>query len=205
MSRKKPKSRVSGSAGEDADLWRRVARTVAPLDPQKRGSGVRILAADPALPEMPDASSPSPAKLRYHLPPVNPSGPRASSLPLPHLSHGRAPGLDFRTHKRMSRGKLPVDRRIDLHGMSREQARMALTGFLLRARDHGCRCVLVITGKGVQGRGVLRAEVPVWLNAPDLRPFVLGFDHARPNDGGEGALYVLLRRNRDRSGGSTGK
>lgn len=93
---------------------------------------------------------------------------------------------------------MPIDARIDLHGMTRASAQDALYGFLDRAHGRGHRCVLVITGKGTGGGGVLRRELPLWLNESRLRPLVLSIQPAQPRHGGGGAFYVLLRRQRDR-------
>ncbi len=94
---------------------------------------------------------------------------------------------------------MAIEGRLDLHGMTRERAHHALTAFLHRAHDRGARCVLVVTGKGMgrDGGGVLRRDVPHWLNQTGLRRMVLGIAHAQPRDGGEGALYVLLKRRRE--------
>jgi len=94
---------------------------------------------------------------------------------------------------------MTIEGRLDLHGMTRERAHHALKAFLFRAHDRGARCVLVVTGKGTgrDGGGVLRRDVPHWLNQAGLRHFVLGIAHAQPRDGGEGALYVLLKRRRE--------
>nr|WP_281354695.1 Smr/MutS family protein [Roseospira navarrensis] len=83
--------------------------------------------------------------------------------------------------------------------MTRERAHHALTAFLHRAHDRGARCVLVVTGKGSgrEGGGVLRRDVPHWLGLPDVRRIVLSVTQAQIRDGGEGALYVLLRRRRE--------
>lgn len=88
---------------------------------------------------------------------------------------------------------------LDLHGLSQEEAHQALARFLARAAQAGRRCVLVVTGKGVKagGEGILRASVPRWLNAPELRAQVLAFTYAAPKDGGTGALYILLKRRRE--------
>jgi len=91
---------------------------------------------------------------------------------------------------------MEIDGRLDLHGMTQEAAHAALNGFVLRAYDSGRRCLLVITGKGRLGSGVLRAEVPRWLNQTPLRERVLGFSYAKARHGGEGALYVLVKRRR---------
>lgn len=87
--------------------------------------------------------------------------------------------------------------------MTRERAHHALIAFLHRMHERGARCVIVVTGKGSgrEGGGVLRRDVPHWLNAAGLRRIVLSFDYAQIRDGGEGALYVLLRRRRDHGGG----
>ena len=84
--------------------------------------------------------------------------------------------------------------RLDLHGLDQVQARRALGGFLSRAFDAHERAVLVITGKGVQGDGVLRRRLPQWLAEPELRPMVAGLSPADPHHGGEGAVYVALKR-----------
>ncbi len=113
---------------------------------------------------------------------------------------------DKRTVERLRRGKMPIDGRIDLHGLRQHEAYDALQGFILHSYTQGKRCVLVITGKGVQRSGnaplydqkigVLRQKTPEWLGDAPLRSLVLQVCVARPQHGGEGALYVLLRRNR---------
>ncbi len=118
---------------------------------------------------------------------------------VPSLAHGSAPGLDKRTQLRLRRGKVTLEARLDLHGMTPAAAHDALLYFLDRARARGLKTVLVVTGKGLRadGRiGVLRQAVPRWLNEPPMRPLVHAFDHAAPGDGGEGALYIVMRRRR---------
>ena len=83
---------------------------------------------------------------------------------------------------------------IDLHGLTRTEAHRALNAFLEGAQEAGRRSVLVITGKGSRGEGVLRDSVPHWLNAEPNRRMIRAFSHAAPKDGGQGALYVLLKR-----------
>jgi len=115
------------------------------------------------------------------------------------LRHGDGTGIDRRTHDRFRRGRMAIEGRLDLHGMTRERAHAALNAFLYRAHERSARCVLVVTGKGTgrDGGGVLRREVPHWLNQAGLRTLVLGIAHAQPRDGGDGALYVLLKRRRE--------
>jgi len=93
---------------------------------------------------------------------------------------------------------MPVEATLDLHGHTQDRARGELADFLARAQGSGKRCVRVVTGKGdiSQGGGVLRAQVPRWLNNPENRARVLAFDYAQPQHGGLGALYVLLRKAR---------
>jgi DNA-nicking Smr family endonuclease len=110
--------------------------------------------------------------------------------------------MDRRQAERFKRGKMSIEGRLDLHGMTRAAAHGALRRFLLGAAAADKRCVLVITGKGrasPQG-GVLREEVPRWLNEPGLRDKVLSFDYSQQSDGGTGALYVLLKRRRPGKG-----
>lgn len=110
-----------------------------------------------------------------------------------------AAGLDQRTLVRLKRGLIPPGAEIDLHHATQDNAYRRLARFLAAAQGDGRRCVLVITGKGfgADGRiGVLKAEVPRWLNEPPNRERILAFCHATPPWGGEGALFVLLRRPR---------
>lgn len=138
------------------------------------------------------------------------------SVNLPRLDVGKTSGTDRRTADRLRRGKLDIDMRLDLHGLTLEVAHRRLLGFLNAARASGARCVLVITGKGSRsnvagsgasrsgdygsdgfgkmGVGRLKAAVPRWLNEPAFRPMVLSVTDAQPKDGGTGALYILLRK-----------
>ena len=102
---------------------------------------------------------------------------------------------------KLSRGRSEIDARLDLHGMTQVRAHHALLSFLQRAHHEGLTFVLVITGKGTAGglqaeRGVLRRQVPQWLSLPEFRSLVVGFERAHTGHGGEGALYVRIRRAR---------
>lgn len=116
--------------------------------------------------------------------------PKSSVTSLPELTAGAAVGVDLRTVQKLKRGKIEIAARLDLHGHTQDQAFGALERFLAASQSRGARSVLVITGKS----GVLRQQVPRWLNAPPNRARVLSFTSARPNDGGDGALYILLRK-----------
>ena len=116
--------------------------------------------------------------------------------PAPPPVQGRE--VDGRTAQRLARGKLPVEGTLDLHGMTQQEARAALTRFIKSSHSRGRRCVLVITGKGAQGKpGVLRTRVPEWLEEEPLGSLVLRTAQAKQQDGGLGAFYVLLRRRRE--------
>ena len=113
------------------------------------------------------------------------------------IRHGEKAGIDSNTKRRLFRGEVPINRRLDLHGFTAARAQTRLENFIQQAAYDGCRCVLVITGKGA---GVLQGHLPGWLKRPPLSPVVLALAEARPADGGAGAFYVLLRRRRRASG-----
>ena len=115
---------------------------------------------------------------------------------MPPLVADRFAGYDKANADRLRRGQHPVEGRLDLHGMTQAEAHRALASFIRGARVSGKRCVLVITGRGRLGGGVLRAAVPRWLAEPEFRPHLLAIATAQPRDGGTGALYVMLRRTR---------
>jgi DNA-nicking Smr family endonuclease len=117
---------------------------------------------------------------------------------LPPLALGQSVGVDRRTDDRLRRGQLVIDGRIDLHGLTQSAAHDALVRFLGDSQQAGRRCVLIITGKGAinQGGGILRNVTPRWLAEPGLRRMIVAIHQAQPRHGGEGALYVLLKRRR---------
>jgi DNA-nicking Smr family endonuclease len=95
------------------------------------------------------------------------------------------------------RGQHEIDARLDLHGHTQDTAHRELVEFLLRQAGQGARCVLVITGKGRLGVGILRSRLFDWIADPELRPFIAGYAEAHPRHGGAGATYVFLRPGRD--------
>ncbi len=103
-------------------------------------------------------------------------------------------GIEPNRRRRIARGREAIALRLDLHGFDQDRARARLMDVLARAQAEGGRAVLVITGKGVQGQGVLRRRVPEWLGEPHLRDVVAGFAVADRRHGGEGAIYVALKR-----------
>jgi DNA-nicking Smr family endonuclease len=102
--------------------------------------------------------------------------------------------IDRSLYQKLTRGKLPIEAVLDLHGMGQEKALDALRRFIPQHANRGCRMVLVITGKGERLQGVLRQSLPEWLNLSDLNQHVLKVAQAQPKDGGAGAYYILLRR-----------
>jgi DNA-nicking Smr family endonuclease len=108
--------------------------------------------------------------------------------------------LDRRFRQRLARGTQAIEARIDLHGMTQSEAHTRLLHFVRNARSGGATVALVITGKGARAadplaeRGVLYRQVPLWLKQPDFREHIVGFERAHATHGGEGALYVRLRR-----------
>lgn len=116
---------------------------------------------------------------------------------------GAYAGIDRNTSDRFRKGELAIDGVVDLHGMSREKAHHAVSGFIHAHYVRGSRCLLAITGKGIKKNsegevqpGILREMLPGWLAEPGLRPLVLACDVAKPKHGGTGAYYILLRRKR---------
>lgn len=110
---------------------------------------------------------------------------------------GRVPGLDANIVRRLRRGEFAIQDHIDLHGMTREEAKATVDAFLKKARGAGKRCVLLVHGRGIHSKDqmpILKDALKHWLATARFGRHVLAFATARPVDGGAGALYVLLRR-----------
>jgi DNA-nicking Smr family endonuclease len=169
---------------EDRALWANITRSIAPLRTKKSAP------PDPA---------PAPAAARK---PPAPVSHRASAPARGAASKGapRLEPLDRRLKQRLARGTESLDARIDLHGRTQSEAHAALVRFLRRAQREEAKFVLVITGKGGRAgdaggeRGVLKRQVPQWLRLPEFRAYVVGFEAAHIGHGGEGALYVRIRK-----------
>lgn len=181
-------SRRGDLSPEDRRIWARVAGSVTPSKPRK---APRVTPGT-ALADPPPAPLPkTPPKPRLAKPAPAPAAPVQS----PHRPRGLPEPLEPRRQRRLSRERDPIEARIDLHGFGRFQAQDALTAFLIGAQARGCRAVLVITGQGRRGgTGVIRASVHEWLQSPSLRGVVSGFAPAARRHGGDGALYVTIRR-----------
>jgi len=177
---------MSGSRGRrlsdgERVLWREITRGIQPLRPTASGEmeAGRVAEAPPAF----RTQTPAPAKLPSLKPKIE-SPPDLAPL-------GR------RAKQRVARGRDPIDGRLDLHGLTQAEAHDALLRFLHTAQTRGARLVMVITGKGRSGQGgVLKRQVPLWLVLPQFRAMVVGYDEAHQRHGGEGALYLRLRKSR---------
>ena len=185
---------------EEEHLWRSVTRQVAGVDHGR----VRRLSVDEkrlwlaatgqAVPARPTpVQSPAPAAAR---PAPQPSQPTPAPVRPAIRPPGPSEGIEPNRHRRIARERDPIEARIDLHGLDQDQARAALERFVGWAFSQHYRAVLVITGKGLRGDGVLRQRTPEWLLAGPLRSMVAGLARADRRHGGEGAFYVALKRRR---------
>ena len=168
---------------EERALWTGVTRSIAPL----RKSA--LAEADEPAPPIPKSKAAVRAAVV-----AQPIAPLKAAAPPPLAPLGR------KMKQRIARGRRAIDGRLDLHGLTQAEAHDALLRFLHGGQARGAKVVLVITGKGgsdaYEGRGVLKRMVPLWLRLPEFRGLVVGFENAAIGHGGEGALYVSLRRAR---------
>ncbi len=175
------------------------ARRSEPLAPPPAGERMADLLAGRAPSPPADPAARPPKRKKPFLMPSRPAA--GGDGAAPPLTEASWAGVDRRTADRLRRGKLPVDVTLDLHGHGRVEAMTALFGAIEAAAACGQRKLLVITGKGTfappgADRGMLKKQLPRWLNDPRVRDRVLAFSQARPEHGGAGAFYVLLRRKR---------
>lgn len=179
----------------DAALWAAYARQVEKLE-HDQADIIRQPKARPGS----SAKNKSP-----ETPPA--SKEKTESRHIQQKDNESLPQLDRRTEQRLRQGKMPIDYTLDLHGMTQDQAHRALKAAIEQSYAAGHRTLLVITGKGAprglpfdfdaapgSSKGVLKQKVPVWLGSPPLKSMILRFVTARPDHGGEGALYVYLRK-----------
>ena len=163
---------------EERVLWTTVTKSIAPR--RDRGTSEEAAATEYIVPHI-EAPSAKPRSVE----------PEGNARPPPLAPLGR------RMRARVARGTEAIDGRLDLHGLIQSEAHAALLRFLQTARARDARLVLVITGKGGRGegeRGVLKRQVPQWLSMPEFRTLIVGFEEAHVAHGGEGALYVRVRR-----------
>ncbi len=221
MSSTRGRRRSRALTEDERRLWEKVAESITPLEPPRRPALPEEPAPDPVQPVVPPppvVAAPMPKREPQIVRPVGPSPSKralAAWARMIHVKHapalsGLSPAvpappslapIDDRTKRRLVRGSMVIDDRLDLHGLTQDAAHATLRHFLVGARARGARIVLVITGKGKTGlagevhdRGVLRRAVPHWLADPNLRGIVVGFEEAHLAHGGAGAIYVRLRR-----------
>jgi DNA-nicking Smr family endonuclease len=165
----------------DRALWASYASQIAPL----RGRTAEKAPEVPAAATMPPVPQLRPAVA------APPGATRKAASP---LTVGDQPGgIDKATWRRFRTGKLVAARRLDLHGMTAQRAFHALVPFLRSAHADQVRCVEVVTGRGSgQDGGVIRRELPHWLNLPEIRPLILGAAH--PHALNPGSVRLILRR-----------
>ena len=186
-------ARTRRLTGTDEAEWARFARQIAPL----AGKGI-VLVDVPSEPPNEAVNEPSPSRGR----PVN----EVLSHPFrsPPLGvGGQPPGIDTASWQRFRRGQLASARKLDLHGMTAQQAFHALRAFLRTAHSDRLRCVEIVTGRGDgEHGGVLRREFALWLNLPEIRPLVLAAVHPHRSSAmhahvsNPGSVRLLLRRPR---------
>jgi len=158
------------SGNDQDDPWIREIKTITPLKRNEKGSKP-VKTPRPRLRRRSETAY-SPA----------PEGPRHQD-PFD-------PGL----YEKIATGKIPLEGKMDLHGMTEAHAHEVLVSTIETAWHQGRRRLLVITGKGREGNSPIRAALPKWLSAPNLTPYVSSFDYAAKRHGGDGAFYVLLRK-----------
>lgn len=180
-----------GLTSEDRRIWSRITGSVTPPRARKAARvipGAAVEAETPVIVQRGLAANPKARKVATPSPsaPVAAiaSSPRARSTP---------EALEPRRHRRLSRERDPIEASIDLHGFGRFEAEDQLRAFLGGCQARGMRSVLVITGQGRLGGGVIRASVHEWLQAPALRSVVSGFAVSHRRHGGDGAIYVTLK------------
>lgn len=163
---------------DEARAWARVAASVKPIgrkaeDLADLAAALGDGAADPPLAAKKVAASES----------AKPKKPKDPGVP-----------SERSGEKKVRRGKLLLAAQFDLHGHTQASAALALPAFLEDQQADGARCVLVITGKGREGQGVLRRNFLIWLESPAARRLVSGYAESHPKHGGSGAFYVFLRK-----------
>ncbi len=170
---------------EDAHLWEVVAKDIEPLAKATSSKKLEPHAAEVSTPIKTEH-----AHQNIKRPSISPQAKA--------ITTGNTADVNRAMAKQIKAGKYPVDATLDLHGKTQVEAHQMLISAIELAYYTGKRCVLVITGKGkfTKGGGVLRRQLPLWLNQENLRPFVLIVNEAAQKDGGSGAFYVMIKRKR---------
>lgn len=168
------------NTSEDEMLWQEVVEDVTPLKARQRE---------------PEPSQEHVIQQRKRQAPVI----TAVTIPpgyVQYLEEGDMSRVDGAIAQKLKSGTYPLDATLDLHGRTQDEAFEDLKYFIKAAYSLGKRCILVITGKGIGGNGILHSQFPKWLNISGISEFVLAYNHAIQKHGGTGAFYVLLKKNR---------
>ena len=173
---------------DDDILWEKVTQSVRRMNPQPAFQTPKQR-GDPK-------TGPLKASWTERSQSVQTSQAKAKTMPAD-FRLGETSGIDRSSARRMQRGQVSIEDRLDLHGLSQEQALKAVNAFISSAVQKNFRHVLIITGKGRDGHGILREKVPEWLKDVPLCYHLNAISYAQPKDGGKGALYIRLRRQRE--------
>ena len=165
---------------DELALWKTATRNVSPLVRMK---------PQPAKPSAAEPSAVVKSKPveRVHAPVKKPVVAKPFSIPAL---------FDAETERRLQKNQARVEARMDLHGMTEVEAHRALVDFVTISSRKGFRLILIITGKGAEGRGVLKKNLPLWIEGPALRRYIAATRPALDRHGGEGAIYLMLKRKR---------
>ena len=184
----------TGRHDDDRMLWEKVTQSVKRMNPQpafqtlKQTGGPKTRLQKSSVTERPQSFQLGQAKAKTSLDKKIPADFRL----------GETSGIDRTSARRMQRGQAYIEDRLDLHGLSQEQAQKEVKAFISSAVQKNFRHVLIITGKGRDGHGILREKVPEWLKDVPLCYHLNAISYAQPKDGGKGALYIRLKRQREK-------
>ena len=190
--RKNSSSEPTRRQDDSQELWEKVSQTVKKLNPQP--------ALQMAKQETETRTGPIVKKKKNRMQSVQPVSAKTGTISVEmkpaDFRVGETAGIDKSSARRLQRGQLQIEDRLDLHGLSQEQAHKQLIRFINQGVQKNFRHVLIITGKGREGHGILRQQVPLWLKDTPLRQHINAISYAQPQDGGTGALYIRLKRQR---------
>ena len=190
--RKDISSVPAGQHDDDRLLWERVTQSVKRMNPQpafqpvKHSGDLKTGSQTKSRTDRSQSGQSEQPKVKIATVKTSPADFRLGDIS----------GIDRLSARRMQRGQVPIEDRLDLHGLSQEQAHKKLNVFISRAVQQNLRHVLIITGKGRDGHGILRQKVPAWLKDAPLCHHLIAISYAQPRDGGKGALYIRLKRKR---------
>ncbi len=183
---------------EDRSLWNKVAQTVQPIISSISG---RSIGGGQFFEQSADLTPPTAKKPIASMPQSKTkSSPKVRLLPRPamvspaNLDISGFGGISRSSARSIKSGQAGYTRKIDLHGCGRDEAFIRLKSFIISSIDQDHRNILIITGKGVRGNGVIKAHLQTWLNEAPLSAHIIAYCQAKPKDGGGGAWYVNLRR-----------